>query len=289
MSKETKRESINDNLEMILSCEQVRKLLSKFSFDYYEIRLWKDQIEIPIGVSMEPFVIREVILHGLYFQHLKLYPEFECKKGQIPSWVNERAASVEPGKLIPGIAKRYPDHIIIYKVQKPPKYRDQTTMLELLKIKPNQRFLYHGVRTSIIIPFFIAYARPYSNAINNEFGPGIYCTPNFDVAVEYSGRNGAIFVYDWSDLGGDSITTKTLSGKEWADTVKGHICIADITRPSPPLHEEDIIQGLITSNNNSIYYHYCNPIQSEKFQIVATTDNGMNELASRLYGIIYLC
>ncbi|CAB4490496.1 unnamed protein product [Rhizophagus irregularis] len=215
MSKETKRESINDNLEMILSCEQVRKLLSKFSFDYYEIRLWKDQIEIPIGVSMEPFVIREVILYGLYFQHLKLYLEFECKKGQIPSWVNERAG-------------------------------DQTTMLEPLKIKPNQRFLYHGVRTSIIIPFFIAYARPYSNAINNEFGPGIYCTPNFDVAVEYSGRNGAIFIYDWSDSGGDSITTKTLSGKEWADTVKGHICIADITRPSPPLHEEDIIQGPIT-------------------------------------------
>ena len=47
---------------MILPSEQVRKLLSKLGFDRYEIRLWKDQIEIPIGVSMELFVIREVIM-----------------------------------------------------------------------------------------------------------------------------------------------------------------------------------------------------------------------------------
>jgi hypothetical protein len=276
---------------VILSCEQVRKLLSKLSFDHYEIRLWKDQIEIPIGVSMESFVIREVILRGLYFQHLNQYPElgFECKKGQIPSWVNERAASVEPGKLIPGTAhEHYPDHIIIYKIQKPPKHRDQTIILEPLKIKPNQRFLYRGVRTPNIIPVFILDARPYSNAINNEFGFGIYCTPDFDVAVEYSGRNGAIFVYDWSDSGGDSITTNTLSGREWADTVKGHICIEDNTKPGPPLHAEDIIQGPITSNNNSVY-RCCDPIQSEKLQVVARTIDGMDALASRLYAIIYLC
>jgi hypothetical protein len=315
MSKETKRENINDNLEsmnnvfflialiiyvlnyisnfvVILSSEQVRKLLSKLGFDHDEIRLWKDQIEIPIGVSMEHFVIREVILRGLYFQHLDQYPGlgFECKKvGQIPSWVKERAASVEPGKLIPGTAhKQYPDHIIIYKIQKPSKHRDQTKILEPLKIKPHQRFLYRGVRTPDIIPAFIANARPHSSSINSEFGFGIYCTPDFDVAVEYSGRNGAIFVYDWTDFGGDSITTKTLSGKEWEDTVMGWICIQDNTKLGPPLHAEDIIQGSITRNNNNIY-NCCNPIQSEKLQVVAATTDGMDALASRLYAIIYLC
>ncbi|GET51932.1 uncharacterized protein OCT59_025919 [Rhizophagus irregularis] len=140
MSKETKRENINDNLEMILSCEQVQKLLSKLSFDHYEVRLWKDQIEIPIGISMEPFVICEVIL---------------CN------------------------------------------------------------------------------ARPHSS--------------------EYFRRDGAIFVYTWSDS-------------------------EDNTKAGPPLHAEDIIQGPITSNNNSVY-HCCNPIQSEKLQVVARTFNGMDVLA----------
>ncbi|CAB4389474.1 unnamed protein product [Rhizophagus irregularis] len=71
---------------------------------------------------------------------------------------------------------------------------------------------------------------------------------------------------------------KDLSGREWADTVKGHICIEDNTKPGPPLHAEDIIQGPITSNNNSVY-HCCNPIQSEKLQVVARTFNGMDVLA----------
>ncbi|CAB5383706.1 unnamed protein product [Rhizophagus irregularis] len=38
---------------------------------------------------------------------------------------------------------------------------------------------------------------------------------------------------------------KDLSGREWADTVKGHICIEDNTKPGPPLHAEDIIQDLL--------------------------------------------
>ena len=58
--------------------------------------------------------------------------------------------------------------------------------------------------------------------------------------------------------------------------------------PGPPLHTEDIIQGPITRNNHAIY-NCCNPIQSEKFQVVAITENGMNAMAARLYAIIYLC
>ncbi|CAB5350212.1 unnamed protein product [Rhizophagus irregularis] len=94
---------------------------------------------------------------------------------------------------------------------------------------------------------------------------------------EYFRRDGAIFVYSWSDSGGEHYY-KDLSGREWADTVKGHICIEDNTKAGPPLHAEDIIQGPITSNNNSVY-HCCNPIQSEKLQVVARTFNGMDVLA----------
>ncbi|PKY58622.1 hypothetical protein RhiirA4_429845 [Rhizophagus irregularis] len=203
---------------------------------------------------------------------------------QIPSLVNERAASVEPEKLIPGTAHEYyPDYIIIYKIQKLPKHRNQTIILEPLKIKPNQHFLYHGVCTPNIIPAFILDARPHSGTINNEF--------SFDIIVHQiltlllNIPEGMVpFLY----MVGDSITIKTLSGREWADTVKGHICIEDNTKSGPPLHAEDIIQGPITSNNSSVY-HCCNPIQSEKLQVVARTFNGMDALASCLYAIIYLC
>ena len=147
----------------------------------------------------------------MYFQHLDQYPglEFGCQKGQIPSWVTEKATSVEPGKLLSGTARQYPNYIFMYKIQK----QDQTRILGPLKINSSQQFLYRGVRTLNTIVPFIARAVPFSPSLNNEFGPGIYCTPDFDIAVEYSGRNGAIFVYDWIDSGGDTISTKTLSGR----------------------------------------------------------------------------
>jgi hypothetical protein len=66
-----------------LSPEEVRKMLHEFGFDNKEVELWSEPIEIPLGVSMMPFVIREVILSGLHFQDIEEYPEisYECKKG----------------------------------------------------------------------------------------------------------------------------------------------------------------------------------------------------------------
>ncbi|CAB4428303.1 unnamed protein product [Rhizophagus irregularis] len=281
----------NDCIEMTLSPEKVRKMLREFGFDNKEVELWSEPIEIPLGVSMTPFVIREVILSGLHFQDIEEYPEisYECKKGRIPKWVSQKVQSVNPGRIIPGTgtpARSYPDYVSVYKFQKPSKNKDQAKILDPLNINPNdsnQHFLYRGIRTLDTIPVFLLRIALVSS-VNNEFGPGLYCTPNFNLAVEYAGKNGAIFVYDWSNLDGD-FTIKTLIDREWEDTVKGWICIDDDSKPGPPQFDEDIIQGSVSKNHGSI--HNCSkPIQSQDLQVVAITTNGVN--AERLYAIIYL-
>ncbi|CAB5370818.1 unnamed protein product [Rhizophagus irregularis] len=255
--------------------------------------MWSEPIEIPLGVSMTPFVIHEVILSGLHFQDIEEYPEisYECKKGWIPKWVSQKVQSVNPGRIIPGTgtpARSYPDYVSVYKFQKPSKNKDQAKILDPLNINPNdsnQHFLYRGIRTSDTIPVFLLRIVLVSS-VNNEFGPGLYCTPNFNLAVEYAGKNGAIFVYDWSNLDSD-FTIKTLIDREWEDTVKGWICIDDDSKPGPPQFDEDIIQGPVSKNHGSIY-NCSKPIQSQDLQVVAITTNGMNAMTERLYTIIYL-
>ncbi|CAB4473571.1 unnamed protein product [Rhizophagus irregularis] len=161
----------NDCIEMTLSPKEVRKMLREFGFDNKEVELWSEPIEIPLGVSMTPFVIREVILSGLHFQDIEEYPEisYECKKG-------------------------------------------------------NQHFLYRGIRTSDTIPVFLLRIALVSS-VNNEFGPGLYCTPNLILLLSMQEKM-AQFLY--------------MIG-EWEDTVKGWICIDDDSKPGPPQFDEDII------------------------------------------------
>jgi hypothetical protein len=270
-------------------------MLNEFCFENKEVKKWNEPIEIPLGISMTPFVIREAILSGLHFQDIEDYPEieYECKKGHIPKWVSQKVQSVNPGRLIPGTGtpyKTYPEYISVYKFQKPSKNKDQTNILDPLKINPNdskQHFLYRGIRTLDNISVFLSSGLALlSQSVNNEFGPGLYCTPNFDLAVEYAGRNGAILVFDWSNLDGD-FAIKTLTDSEWENTVKGWICINDDTKPGPPQHDADIIQGPVSENHESIY-NCSRPIQSQDTQVVAVTLSGMNAMAERLYAIIYL-
>jgi hypothetical protein len=217
-------------------------MLNEFGFENKEVELWNKPIEIPLGVSMTPFVIREAILSGLHFQDIEKYPEieYECKKGHIPKWVSQKVQSVNPGKLIPRVGTPdtpYPDYISVYKFQKPSKNKDQTKILNPLNINPNdskQHFLYRGIRTLEHIPVFLFSGLALlSQLVNNEFGSVFYCTPNFDLAVMYAGRNGAILVFDWFNLDGD-FTIKTLTDIEWEDTVKGWICMNDDNKPVPP-------------------------------------------------------
>ncbi|CAB4473566.1 unnamed protein product [Rhizophagus irregularis] len=208
-------------------------------------------------------MLREFGFDNKEVEYIEEYPEisYECKKGRIPKWVSQKVQSVNPGRIIPGTgtpARSYPDY----------------------------HFLYRGIRTSDTIPMFLLRIALVSS-VNNEFGPGLYYTPNFNLAVEYAGKNGAIFVYDWSNLDGD-FTIKTLIDREWEDTVKGWICIIDDdSKPGPPQFDEDIIQGPVSKNHGSIY-NCSKPIQSQDLQVVTITTNGVNAMTERLYAIIYL-
>ncbi|CAB5185010.1 unnamed protein product [Rhizophagus irregularis] len=193
-------------------------------------------------------MLREFGFDNKEVEYIEEYPEisYECKKGRIPKWVSQKVQSVNPGRIIPGTgtpARSYPDY----------------------------HFLYRGIRTSDTIPMFLLRIALVSS-VNNEFGPGLYYTPNFNLAVEYAGKNGAIFVYDWSNLDGD-FTIKTLIDREWEDTVKGWICIIDDdSKPGPPQFDEDIIQGPVSKNHGSIY-NCSKPIQSQDLQVVTITTN----------------
>ncbi|PKB93482.1 hypothetical protein RhiirA5_441175 [Rhizophagus irregularis] len=142
-------------------------MLCEFGFDNKEVELWSEPIEIPLGVSMTPFVIHEVILSGLHFQDIEEYPEisYECKKEQIPKW-----------------------------------YLKRFNLLILKELYLEQELLLDPIQTIYQIVLI--------SSVNNEFGPGLYCTPNFNLAVEYAGKNSAILVYNWSNLDGD-FTIKT--------------------------------------------------------------------------------
>ncbi|RGB30688.1 hypothetical protein C1646_764997 [Rhizophagus diaphanus] len=136
----------NDCIKMTLSLKEVQTMLREFGFDNKEWNYGVEPINIPLGVSMTPFVIREVFF--------------------LPS-----------------------------------KNKDQAKILDPLNINPNdsnQHFLYRGIRTLDTIPVFLSRIMLVSSSVNNEFGPGLYCTPNFNLAVENAGKNGTILVYDWS-------------------------------------------------------------------------------------------
>ncbi|CAG8606056.1 6632_t:CDS:2 [Paraglomus occultum] len=91
-------------------------------------------------------------------------------------------------------------------------------------------------------------APPHSSE-NHEFGYGLYTTPDLSCALQYTGRNGVILVFDWSDNEGN-VTVKSLIGKEWQEIVKAYICIGHDTAPPilPPISEEDIWEGPISEN-----------------------------------------
>jgi hypothetical protein len=98
-------------------------------------------------------------------------------------------------------------------------------------------------------------------SLKNEFGTGVYLTDDLSLARDYAGiRNGSILVFNWSDDKG--LLTKTLSGEEWENTVKGWICMGG-SKPLPPIHEEeDMLIGAVTNNYSAILH--CSKVEVAK-------------------------
>jgi hypothetical protein len=96
-----------------------------------------------------------------------------------------------------------------------------------------RRFLYHGLLSwRYILPILLEGIAP-NLSLKNKFGRDVYLICDLSLAREYvSNWNGSILVFDWSDDKG--LLTKTLSGEEWENIVKGWICMG-ASKPLPPL------------------------------------------------------
>ncbi|CAG8752104.1 2723_t:CDS:2, partial [Racocetra fulgida] len=287
--------SINDNeianntVAFILSPDKVQKILNDLGFEENKVASWNRSIEVPIGVSSVLFTAREAILHGLHFQHISLYPAIESeyvhKQCKIPEFVSKDIQSIDPGKIIPGRAHRtFPQNILVCKEQF--TYNDRPKILDQIKNKFTDRnFLYRGTSRSVIPAVISAGFDLVTHNIRNEFGPGLYTTPDIDYALRYCGQAGVLLVFDWTDSGGN-ITVKDLLDDEWMATVKGWICIDKPEKDGPPQHIEDVLQGKISENYDNT--SNCRiPRQSMIMQVVGKTEAGRSAFAARLIAIIY--
>lgn len=71
---------------------------------------------------------------------------------------------------------------------------------------------------------------------SSDFGDGFYTNPSIIYALKHIRiiRNSTLLIFNWKDLGGNNITTGYINKDEWISTVKGYICINDITKPELP-------------------------------------------------------
>ncbi|CAG8645446.1 15703_t:CDS:2, partial [Acaulospora colombiana] len=251
--------------------EEAQMILRDLGFNDDGVVKWNEHIDVPFGVSSELFVAREAVISGLHFPHIHHYPEIEqyaFSKGKIPPFVTNEVQSIPPGKIVNAQChSTFPESIFIYKWQILGKNKNREKILEQInELLYNKYLLYRGVRTWVEVHRAIINGFP-TNSVNNEFGFGVYTTPDFDYAVEYAGRNGAVMVFDWTETDG-AITIKDLDNQEWAATVKGHVCT---DKPGPPKHTEDMLQGPVSANHDRILT-CSNPIPSHIRQVVGKTE-----------------
>ncbi|CAB4418451.1 unnamed protein product [Rhizophagus irregularis] len=82
----------------------------------------------------------------------------------------------------------------------------------------------------------IAYKWKFQRKESSDFGDGFYTTPSIIYAPKHIRiiRNSTLLIFNWKDLGGNNITTGYINKDEWISTVKGYICINNITKPELP-------------------------------------------------------
>ncbi|CAG8668497.1 13325_t:CDS:2 [Funneliformis caledonium] len=276
------------------SPDLVQHILGKLGFDENDVASWSEPIEVPFGVSSTLYIARFAIIHGLPFQHINLYPELQdiyIFGGNIPKFIQNKIQSVNPEKILGGkVRNTIPANIFTYKY----KFRSNEQKLNVIsqirdKFGDGRRFLYrginsHNINATLTYGFMDVIFR---SSLRKEFGPGLYTTPNLDYAISYAGRNGTLLIFDLSNFD-RNLTSKHLKDlEEWKATVKGHICLGDDDKPRPPFHEEDILEGLISSNHDIIRECH-DPIPSEVEQVVGRTELAFKAFENRLFAIIYL-
>lgn len=158
------------------------------------------------------------------------------------------------------------------------------------------KFLYRGVvSNSLVVRNLQNDFINVPETLRNEFGLGVYCTPNFKYALKFAARpqggGGVVFIFNWTDEGGPLARTKKLFGAEWKDHVKRCVCEEIGDRfpglPLPFRYENyNVLSGPIATYWPGI--RLCQPpVPSNRTQVVIRFQAARDLLRPRLLAILY--
>lgn len=126
-----------------------------------------------------------------------------------------------------------------------------------------------------------------SNAMDNEFGTGLYTTNDLDYAAKYVMAKGAIMVFKNPDL--RALNVWDSSPAEW----KQLVCtwtqtdLPGVSETMPQGYKDaDMIRGPISEERK---LNKMVPTAGEKQQLVAVSYKGCEKLCASLHTMIYLC
>ncbi|EAW22413.1 uncharacterized protein NFIA_010950 [Aspergillus fischeri NRRL 181] len=121
---------------------------------------------------------------------------------------------------------------------------------------------------------------------DNEFGPGIYTTNTFRLAVEYARPSGAVMVFKDPDLRDLNVWKPDLS--EWQHLTAHWLQIPINGLKAPDNYKDaDIIIGPLSVKQSEAKAKKRFPDQGEQLQLVCTSYESCKRLAASLAAIIY--
>lgn len=204
--------------------------------------------------------------------------------GEIPKCVTDQWTFVNTISLEEGVHPGFPKQVWTKKVkhQKNKQPLDVSSMIAKLK---SSKLLFRGLSQQSLCNDILFNGFTVSTSMENEFGHGLYTTPNLEYALEYVRGHGTLLIFDWSDGGGEVITNH-LVGELWSRTVKGFTCFQRGNAPRPPRHTGDVLCGAVSGNHQNVLN--CNqPLPSNFIQYVAKTPDGCSAFQKRLIAIVY--
>jgi len=225
-------------------------------------------------------------------------------------WEGKEEDSSEP-PLVPSIVRntmsRHETHLLLFP-QDPealasswPKFIysskvgiDELPFLtELLPLEVGRQLLYRGHRNRRKWFRGLAYGqRPDWGITEEDFGNGIYFTPDLELAILYAGRGGIVQVVDFSNEG-EGLFMKIFDSEgddqqEWERFTKASICFGTSLEEEPPeRYDDDVLIGPICANHEEVMMGG-SPKRGMEVQVVARSDSACDYMSMYTVAVIYV-
>ena len=209
--------------------------------------------------------------------------------GHIPDVVENEWATVQTTQLAlnKGAVKgTWASSLLARSVKYAKKKAAHGLDLSQVHAKFGTKLLFRGIAQYGPLPRMLRRGFYQLSSPENEFGDGLYASPDIDYALQYVLGAGTLLIFDWSDNARD-VTTKQLDGDLWATTVKANVCQDLAIGPDLPDHDDcDILMGPVSANHTGVFR--CNwPVASNDTQYMANSPNGFAAFERRLVGVVY--